>query len=174
MLSIFNWSLSVALAVSSLVSSCSLFAEKGEPPATFGPREQVFYSPFDDVWRATQISLSKYPIRVNNLDLGVLETDKIKGYKVWMPPHKSMSSGGLSYSLNIRVVKGGVEGLPAVRVTIMKDLELQRDFFSEVQKLPSDGLEEKSILYRIKRELQIDRALKKAQQKKQQGGVSTE
>jgi hypothetical protein len=103
------------------------------------------------------------------MDLGVLETDEIKGYKVWMPPHRASSSGGLSYKLNVRVVKGSVEGRQSVRVTVMKDLELKKDFFADTKKLPSDGLEEKSILYRVRRELLIDKALQKAQQQKNQG-----
>ncbi|MCB0362431.1 MAG: hypothetical protein KDD35_06905 [Bdellovibrionales bacterium] len=146
-----------------IISGCALFADNKEPPPSFGPREQVYYAEFDQVWRATQIALSKYPIKINNLDLGILETDTVKGYKAWMPPHKSSASGGLSYNINVRVVKGGVENRPAVRVTIIKEIELKRDFFAEVQRLPSDGLEERSLLYRIGRELQIDRALKKAQ-----------
>lgn len=150
----------------SLVSGCgSLFADNREPPATFGPREQIYFASFDQVWRATQLALQKYPIRVNNMDLGVLETDNIKGYKVWMPPHRKSASGGLSYKLNVRVVKGVVDGRSSVRVTVMKDTEMKKDFFASSKKLPSDGLEERSILYRIKRELLIDKALQKAQKK---------
>lgn len=143
---------------------CSLFAEKGELPTSFGPREQIFYGDVDQVWRATQIAFSKYPIRINNLDLGILETDVSTGYKVWTPPHKPSVSGGLSSKLSVRVVKGLVENRSAIRVTVQKESELKRDFFAETQKLPSDGLEEKALLYRIGRELQIDKALKKAQE----------
>ena len=149
----------------SLVSGCTLLSGNREPPPEFKPREQIYYASFDQVWRATQLALQKYPIRVNNMDLGVLETDNIKGYKVWMPPHRKSSSGGLSYKLNVRVVRGAVEGRGSVRVTVMKDLEKKRDFFAATQKLPSDGLEEKSILYRIRRELLIDKALQRAQKK---------
>lgn len=146
------------------LGGCSLFAERGELPNSFGPREQIFYGDVDQVWRATQIAFSKYPIRINNLDLGILETDVSTGYKVWTPPHKPSVSGGMSSKLSVRVVKGVVENRSAVRVTVQKESELKRDFFAETQKLPSDGLEEKALLYRIGRELQIDKALKKAQE----------
>ncbi len=156
-----------------ILSGCALFVDNREPPKSFGPREQVFYSNFDQVWRAAQISLNRYPIRINNLDLGIIETDTVKGYKAWLPPTNQKTSGGLSYRLSIRVVKGGVEGRPAIRVSISKDLEFQKDFFAESQKLPSDGLEEQSILYRMGRELQIDQALKKAQDKKNKQSQKT-
>ena len=148
-----------------LASGCALFADNREPPTFFGPREQVYFASFNQVWRATQLALQKYPIRVNNLDLGILETDAIKGNKVWAPPHRKRTSGGLSSWLSVRVVRGFSDGHPSVRVTLIKKLEKKKDFFSNTKKLPSDGLEEKSIFYRIRRELLIDRALERAQKK---------
>jgi hypothetical protein len=47
-------------------------------------------------------------------------------------------------------------------VNIAKLIERKRDFFSDPEILPSDGIEEKVIFYRMERELIIDEALKKA------------
>ena len=58
-----------------------------------------------------------------------------------------------------------LERKAATKVTLTKDVTLQSDFFSDPKFLPSDGLEEKTILYRIGREIQIERALAKAQKK---------
>jgi hypothetical protein len=143
---------------------CALFRENSGPPPSFDPREQIFYGSFDAVWRVTQIALQSYPMRVNNMDTGVIETEPIKGYKVWTPPYNpDMATGGLSYFLNVRVTKLSNDSRDGVKVSIVKNIELARDFFSEVDHLPSDGLEEKTILYRINRELTIDKALEKAQ-----------
>jgi hypothetical protein len=60
------------------------------------------------------------------------------------------------------LAKGKVEGREGIRVTINKNIEKKRDFFSEAEVLPTDGLEEKVIFYRMERELIIDEALKKA------------
>ena len=65
-------------------------------------------------------------------------------------------------------VKGALEARQATKVTIVKETQLQVDFFSDPRSLPSDGLEEKSILYRIGREIQVERALAKAQKKQNQ------
>jgi hypothetical protein len=59
--------------------------------------------------------------------------------------------------------KGKTEGRESTRVTVEKKIERLRDFFSEADPLPSDGLEEKVIFYRIEREIVIADALKKAQ-----------
>ena len=151
------------------LSGCALFRENSGPPESFAPREQTYYANFDQVWRAAQLSLQNYPLRVNNMDLGVIETEAVKGTRVWSPPHKpDTNQAGLSYSLGVRLIKGRSEGREAVKVTILKESEQTHDFFSEPHRIPSDGLEEKSILYRIGRELQIEKALEAAHKKNDQ------
>jgi hypothetical protein len=50
-------------------------------------------------------------------------------------------------------------------VTIRKEIVLNRDFFAQPESKPSDGMEEDIILYRVARELSIDKALKRFQEK---------
>jgi hypothetical protein len=151
----------ILLFISWTITGCAL---QETAPTQVGPRQRVYYSAFDNVWRSTQIALQDYPIKINNIDRGVLETEIIKGYDVWTPPHKpNAKSGGFRYKLVIRVIKGRTRGRDAIKVTIFKRMSVQRDFFSPEKSLSSDGLEEESILYRIQRELKIDRALKRAQ-----------
>lgn len=124
--------------------------------------QKVFYFPYDNVWRAAQLAL-KYPISVNNMDHGVLETDFIKADDGYIAPDaKKIPSSGIRYKITMIIAKGRVEGREGVRVTINKQVEKKRDFFSESETLPSDGLEEKVLFYRMERELVIDEALKKA------------
>lgn len=153
-------------------TGCAVFEEKAGPKPVTGPVEKIFYAGFDDVWRATQLalqSLNSYPLRVNNMDTGVLETEIIKGSQTWMAPHVAEPpTGGYSYRVLVRVIKGNISGRRAFKVTVQKDAQIQRDFFAEPEPVPSDGLEEKVILYRIDRELQIDRALKRANKRQNQ------
>lgn len=163
---IFN---SLKIALSLQLTACALFEERTGPPIYFGPREQVYYASFEEVWRSVNIALQPYPLRISNMDQGLLETDNIRGYKVWSPPYKSdMVSGGQYYHLTIRVVRGNLQKKQATKVTIVKDVEVQPDFFSDPKNLGSDGLEEKTLLYRIGREIQMDRAMSKAQKKNNQ------
>ncbi len=124
--------------------------------------QKIFYFPYDNVWRAAQLSL-KYPIAINNMDHGVLETDFIKADDGFIAPvEEKTPSSGIRYKVTLTLAKGKTEGRESVRVTINKYIEKKRDFFSEVEVLPTDGLEEKVIFYRMERELIIDEALKKA------------
>ncbi|NJO84395.1 MAG: hypothetical protein HC828_17535 [Blastochloris sp.] len=158
----------LALMCSGL-TACALFEERTGPQTYYGPRDQVYYATFEEVWRAVNLVLQPYPLRVSNMDQGILETDVIRGYRVWAPVYKNENTAsGETYHLTIRVIKGALEGRPATKVTIVKEGQMQVDFFSDPKILPSDGLEEKSLLYRVGREIQIERALAKAQKKQNQ------
>ena len=154
---------------SSLISCANL---KTKAPALseprIGPRSRVFNASYTDVWEATQKTLALYPLRVNNIDVGLLETDAIKSTSIWHPPHiKKKAYNGQSYSIKVRVIQGQVRRKSSVKVTILKSTTKTRDFFSNPKELPSDGLEEKSLLYRIQRELIISRALTRAAERRQ-------
>ncbi len=147
--------------------ACSLFSGASTPlqkePIT-APPQRVFQFNYDRVWKAAQKAMVRYSLAINNIDKGILETDMIKGEDTWMPPYVlKRPSSGLQYRVSLRVTKGKSENHPATRVTVIKKPELFRDFFSESEKIPSDGLEELVILYRIDRELLIEDALTKAQ-----------
>jgi len=126
----------------------------------------VFYANYEEVWRAANIVLQAYPLRVSNMDQGVLETDAIHGYRIFTPVYKPNDSpSGETYKLTLNVVRGSLERKVATKVALTKEITLQSDFFSDPKLLPSDGLEEKALLYRMGREIQIERALARAQKK---------
>lgn len=147
------------------LTACALFQEQSGPKTFMGPREEVIYASFEEVWRAVNIVMQPYPLRLSNMDEGLLETDSLKGYKTWEPPFKQRKPSGLVYKLSVRVVRGSSQGLKATKVIILKDAQVQRDFFSNSKQVPTDGLEEKVILYRIKREVQLERAVNLAQKR---------
>ena len=147
------------------LGGCSLL----QPPTTNAAkiirstsRQKVFYYNYDLVWRAAQLSL-RYPMSINNMDNGVLETEYISLVDGFISPiEESPKTSGVRYKINLILARGKVEGRDSVRVTVNKYIEKKSDFFSETSQLESDGLEENVILYRIERELIIEEALKKA------------
>jgi len=136
----------------------------------YSPVLRVFNASFDKVWRAAQISLKAYPMQVNDIEKGVLETDWIRGYEIYKPPiAPKISANGLRYKIMLRTIKGKIDGVEAIKVTVQKAIEKRRDFFAEVEAPPSDGLEEAVILYRIEREITIDNALEASQEEMNSG-----
>lgn len=131
-----------------------------------GPYSRVFYANYEDVEVALKQSMIRYPQKVDNTEAGIFETDFIRGEARFKPPHKTVTySPGYRYRLLVRLVRGRAEERPAIKVQITKKVEVIRDFFSDADSLKSDGLEEQVILYRIGRELQLARAISKANDK---------
>lgn len=157
--------------INSLVVFLILFGGAGctstaNKPDTNSPMKRVYFYPFDNVWRAAQMAVARYPILINNADTGVLETEPIKGDLAWIAPHQTKANTlGRKYKVTLLVFRGKAEGKEGVMVTVKKKVELQRDFLTS-ETLASDGLEESSILYRIERELAIEKAIKKSIEKK--------
>lgn len=126
---------------------------------------RVFRAPYETVWRATQQALLNYPMNINNMDTGQLQTLYITGKHRYKAPHKKRKPypSGYQYRLNINIVKGK----NASKVVISKNVRLQKDFFSDPDELGTDGFEEKALLYRIRREILIENMLKKQMEKSQ-------
>jgi len=155
------------------LTSCALFEERKGPTTFYGPREQVYFATYEEVWQALNKAVEAYPLRVSNIDRGLLETDEVRANRVWTPPYKRSAAtvAGESYQLKFRVIRGELEKKPATKVTVIKEAEVHVDFFSDPKNMPSDGLEEKTVIYRIGREIQIARALEKAQKKQNENGT---
>ena len=153
----------LSILLSSLLSvGCALSGAADNAPK-IGPRVQVFNASYDEVWRGLQKALAKYPIQLNNIDLGRIETDFIKVNQVWQSPAQEPERyPNARYQLSVRVVKGKTKNKDSIRVSILKNKTIEPDFFSSQKVLPSDGLEENALLYRLEREIKIERSLKRA------------
>lgn len=146
-------------------SSCTSITTNSQKQIRKNTFQKIYFAPYDNVWRAAQLSL-KYPLSQNNMDHGILETEWIKGFDGFKPPHqKQKDVSGIKYKIILTLVKGGIEEKNAVRVNINKQIEKQKNFFAEAETVHTDGLEEEVIFYRIDRELNIEEALKKAFEK---------
>lgn len=153
------------LLLSATLTACAQSEKKSEAGVPT-PVEEVFYAEAEAVDRAISQVMVKYPQKVANLEAGVLETDYIKGEARFQPPHKKVTFGsGYRYRIFIRTVRGKTNGKPAIKVQVLKKVEQHRDFFADPENLKSDLLEEKAILYRIGRELKIDKALQRLSEK---------
>ena len=65
-----------------VTSACALFQERAGPPTFIGPRDQVFPASFEEVWKAVNLVLQPYPLRISNMDQGILETDTVRAFRV--------------------------------------------------------------------------------------------
>lgn len=156
---------SIFILAAALLSGCAQSTKKPDN-ALPTPVEQVFFAEPDVVDRAIAQVMVKYPQKIANLEAGVLETDYIKGDARFKPADHEVNYGsGYRYKILIHTVRGKTNGRPAIKVQVTKAIEQQRDFFADPEHYQSDQLEENAILYRIDREIKIDRALQRYQTK---------
>lgn len=145
-------------------SSAYKISERSKKKISKASNQYVFYKSYESIWRAAQLTL-RYPLAVNNMDAGLIETEPIKAVDGFIAPNKETpTSTGIQYRIVMNLAKGTSDSKEAVRVTVNKIIERKRDFFSDPEPIPSDGLEEQIILYRMERELSINEAIKKIDQ----------
>lgn len=144
---------------------CGLFSKSTDQTAEVirqSTHQKVFFATYENVWRAAH-TVIRYPIASENQDTGLLETEYIKAADGFLPPDRLRPpSSGIRYKINLIFARGKTDGRESTRVTIEKKIERQKDFFSEIEPIESDGLEEKVIFYRMERELVILETLRKA------------
>lgn len=98
------------------------------------------------------------------MELGQVQTTAIRGSTQFKPPHQDTSkSGGYRYNITINVLKVNPK---KTKISILKEITILKDFISDPETKGSDGLEEGLILYRIGREIEIEKALLKEAKKK--------
>jgi hypothetical protein len=144
-------------------TGCSLLETKKMPEVP--QREKVFFAPYEEVERAVKQAMIRYPAKVDNPDAGIFETDWVKDDLRFKPAQmRGEFSEGVQYRLLVRMIKGKAKK-PGIKVVVRKETVLNRDFFANSEPQPSDGIEEDVILYRVARELSVEKALKRFQEK---------
>lgn len=149
------------LILGALILNLSCASEPTEPDRRL-VREDVYNATFEETWRAAQMAMRGYRMRLVDYDIGLIETEPVKGFDAYRPPHiRKKAPSGLRYTLSTRLIKGSVGKKPLTKVIIDKKVELRRDFFAEAENQMTDGFEESTILYRIGREISINRAVQR-------------
>ncbi len=133
------------------------------------PVSFIFLGSFDDVWNATVRVLDKYAITVANREAGQLQTDWASyrsNPELYDHPETNEPPEEIRYRLKIKLSKAYVTETkePAVRVQIVKELEVYRNFYLDWVRVATDLNEERVLLYRIQQKLRVERELKKLSQ----------
>jgi len=123
----------------------------------------MYSGSYDEVWIAALKALNDYPLKVSNKDLGRVQSEVVNGpYNdlLFQYPEPLDVPERFRYSLKLSFAKlTGDDTIPLTRIRIIKELERFLDFYSGWVAFPSDGLEEKILLYRIEHILRMEKLL---------------
>ena len=106
------------------------------------------------------LALEDYPIEMENNETGRLKTESIQTGTIWKLPFKRKAGADESkYIIHIKLIKGRIDSVPVVKALVLKKIFVQKGFMSVPERQASDGMEERAILYRIFREISIEKAI---------------
>ncbi len=138
--------------------------------ATTGPKAEPYYTRlyngnFDEVWTSALKALNDYPLKLSNKDAGKIQSEIVNGpYNDLMFTHPETLElpERFRYSVRLNFAKlTSDDRQPLTRVRVIKELEKFNDFYTGWTSLPSDGIEERVLLYRIEHILQMEKTLAK-------------
>jgi hypothetical protein len=124
---------------------------------------KVFKADYNQTWQAVITVMRKFDIAQQNQEAGYIKTR-------WMDNTLEVNfadSFGTSdavkaakYKLVINIVKGYRTSREVTKVTIYKRQLMEQDFLQGWKEASTDGIAEKTLLYRIERLIAIDNQLK--------------
>ncbi|WP_408097595.1 hypothetical protein ACJVC5_01410 [Peredibacter sp. HCB2-198] len=134
---------------------------------------KVYKADYNQTWQAVIQVMRKFDIAQQNQEAGFIKTR-------WMDNTLEVNFAdsfgsadavkAAKYKLVVNVVKGFRNGREVSKVTVYKRQLMEQDFLQGWKEVPTDGISEKTLLYRIERLVAIDNRLKeidKAREKEQ-------
>ena len=140
------------------VSMLFLIACSSSPPVAYNnnaassePVVRIYYANYEYTWASALKEMQRFSLKVVNKDSGIILTDDLVGYS------SGFVRSQFRYSFDVRIVPLPPEkGLPQTQISITKFIYKEGGLSPE-KSVKSNLIDEKVILYRIKRLLEIER-----------------
>ena len=109
--------------------------------------------------------MADYPLNTNSIDQALIESHDLSYRQHWPAFYnlEAKKSQQGDYRLKIQVVKAPAPAKNKVQVWIKKSVFKKTDFFSGPKALPSDGMEELALFYRLEREIYLNKLTRPSQ-----------
>ncbi len=161
-----SWFLPLLLC---LMGSCASYDQFKYMAEEFEIPSKVYRADFNQTWQAVLQIMKKYDLALQNQEAGVIKTRWIDNTLETNFSDSFGSSDSIKsarFKLVLNVVKGYRGTREVAKVTVFKRQMVEHDFLQGWKVIPSDGILENAILYRIERLIAIDEKLKDIEEKK--------
>lgn len=152
-----------------ILGGCASYDQFRYVTEEFEIPSKVFNADFPQTWQAVLQIMAKYDLELKNQEAGVIKTRWIDNT---LETNFADSFGGndsvkaARFKLIINVVKGFRGNGEVSKVTVFKRQLVEQDFLQGWKVVPTDGIQELALLYRVERLLTIDKKLKKIEKEK--------
>lgn len=152
-----------------LLNSCGSYEQFRHVTEEFEVPTKVFRSNYNQTWLAVLEVMKDYELELTNQEAGVIKT-RWKDNTLELNFADSFGSSdavkAAKFKVVVNVVKGFRGGKEVAKVTVYRRQMVEQDFLQGWKVIPSDGIKEKIILYRIARNLEINNRIRKLEEQK--------
>ena len=151
------------------LTSCSSYENFKSITEDLEIPSQVYRADYNKVWQEVMKISNKYGLELYNQDAGIVKTrweDNTLELNFADSFGTTDSIKAARFKLIINVSKGYRGTKEVAKVTVFKRQQIERDFLQGWKVIKTDGILEKSILYRLERALAIEAKLQAIEDKK--------
>ncbi len=161
------------LLVALLFSSCSSYEKFKMITEELEIPSQIYGADYNQTWQAVIQVMKRFDISYQNQESGKIKTrwmDNTLQVNFTDSFGSSDAVKAAEFKLMVNVAEGYSYGRKVTKVTIFKRQRVEHDFLQGWKEKQTDGIQEKTLLYRIGRLIENDNKLKeidKAREKEQ-------
>lgn len=146
-----------------LISSCASYEKFKQITEELEIPSRVYTSDYNQTWQAVIQVMKRFDISYQNQESGKIKTrwmDNTLQVNFTDSFGSSDAIKAAEFKLLINVAEGYSYGRKVTKVTIFKRQRIENDFLQGWKEKPTDIIQEKTLLYRIERLINIDKKLK--------------
>jgi hypothetical protein len=164
-----NLRLAMFLLITFALTGCSSYENFKHITEDLEIPSQVYRADYNKVWQETMQICKGYEMDTFNQESGVIKT-RWKDNTLELNFADSFGANeavkSAQFKLILNIVKGFRGAKEVTKVTVFKRQRIEQDFLQGWKTLKSDGILEKTILYRLERALEIQDKLQKIEEQK--------
>ena len=151
--------------------SCTSYKQFQHIVEEFEMPSKIFRSNYHETWQAVLQTMKQYDLAIQNQEAGIIKTRWIDNT---IELNFADSFGGTDavkaakFKVIVNVTKGYRSAREVCKVTVFKRQLVEHDFLQGWKENPTDGIFEKTLLYRINRTIAIDKDLKALEKRREQ------
>lgn len=146
-----------------IFSSCTSYEKFRQITEELEIPSRMFKADYNQTWQAVIQVMKRYDIAYQNQEAGKIKTrwmDNTLQVNFTDAFGSADAVKAAEFKLVVNVAEGYSYGRKVTKVTIYKRQRIENDFLQGWKAQPSDGIQEKTLLYRIEKLIENDNKLK--------------
>lgn len=135
-----------------VLSSCASYEKYKQITEELDIPSRVYKADFNQTWQAVLQVMKRFDVAYNNQEAGKIKTrwmDNTLQVNFTDSFGSSDAVKAAEYKILINVAEGFSYGRKVTKVTVFKRQRIERDFLQGWKEIPTDGIQEKTLLYRV-------------------------